>query len=382
MKIVYCTNSVCDLGGIELVTLAKANALAKVDGNEVWVMVTERVTTPLMELKNVKVVELGVNYYEDRGYRGFLYSIMENFRRRRMHQKRLQDALNAIDPDIVIATGMTEKLFLPTLRVRSNPVFVREMHLTRYTKTEHASSWRARLIGGVMGWYDYGWKIKAYDKIVVPTPAGKMDGWETWDKVVVVPNPVMKKGNRVSDQSSQVAITAGRLCEAKNFGALVRVWAKVVEKHPDWTLQIWGSGDQEDALTEQIERLGLKEKVCLMGYTSDVVGEMAKASLFVLTSRTESFSLVTLEAMSVGLPAVVYNCPGGIRYVVEDGKTGFLVPMGDEETFAEKVCALIDNREKRREMGEEALKASEKYGIDQIVEQWMRLFKEWREKKQ
>ena len=113
-----------------------------------------------------------------------------------------------------------------------------------------------------------------------------------------------------------------------------------------------------------------------MGYTSEVQEQMAKASLFVLTSRTEGFSLVTIEAMSVGIPAVVYNCPGGIRYVVKDGETGYLVPMDDEDAFAEKVCTLIENENLRMRMGQSSLQEVEQYRIEKIAEQWMVLFKE------
>ena len=103
---------------------------------------------------------------------------------------------------------------------------------------------------------------------------------------------------------------------------------------------------------------------------------MSKASLFVFTSLSESFSLVTLEAMSVGIPAVVYNCPGGISYVVKDNVTGFLVPMNDEDAFVEKVCTLIEDEELRKKMGQAALAESKQYGIDKITHRWMDLFQE------
>ncbi len=113
-----------------------------------------------------------------------------------------------------------------------------------------------------------------------------------------------------------------------------------------------------------------------MGYTSDVQEQMAKASLFVLTSRTEGFSLVAIEAMSVGIPAIVYNCPGGIRYVVKDGETGYLVPMDDEDAFVQRVCTLIENEDLRRRMGKASLQEVEQYRIEKIAKQWMVLFNE------
>lgn len=122
--------------------------------------------------------------------------------------------------------------------------------------------------------------------------------------------------------------------------------------------------------------MNLMNHVFLMGYTPDVQEQMAQASIFVLTSRTEGFSLVAIEAMSVGIPAVVYNCPGGIRYVVKDSVTGYLVPMDDEDTFAQKICTLIENENLRIKMGQASLQEVEQYRIEKIAEQWMGLFEE------
>lgn len=380
MKIVYCSNTVCKRGGIEMVTLCKANALARIPDNQVWIVVTEDVTTPVMNLDHVTVVNLGINYTE---YREMgLWSLYQDYRRRkRLHRERLEKALNEINPDVVVATGQYEKHFLPTLKVRSNPVFVRELHTARSFRRDCSVSRYEKLKAKVTGFYEYRWKIRAYDKIVVLTEDELTGAWKNWDKVAVIPNPITNKTTELSSCESKIVITAGELRWMKNFEALINIWAKVVQKHADWTLQIWGEGKQSTMLESQIKRLGLAQNVFLKGSSSNMVGEMAKASLFVLTSKSESFSLVTLEAMSVGIPSVVYNCPGGIRYVVEDGKTGFLVPMGDEEAFVEKVCTLIEDTEMRKEMGAQALKVSEKYAMDKVIEQWMELFRDLCQKK-
>lgn len=368
------------MGGMELLTLVKANELAKLPGNEVWIVMTEDGGEPMIPLVNVKLVSLGVNYYQgDSG--GYVHAMWAFHQKTKLHQKRLTALLNEIQPDVVVSTEQFEKLFLPTLKIHSRPAFVREMHMSKRYGLDGVASWPKKLKERMKYFQDYEWKIRAYDKIVAVTEEGKSGTWKNWDKVTIIPNPLMKRSTAVADGSAKVAITSGRLFRMKNFESLVNIWSKVVRRHPDWTLQIWGNGGEEARLKQQIERLGLQEKVFLMGYTSDMVGEMAKASLFVLTSKSESFSLVTLEAMSVGIPSVVYNCPGGIRYVVEDGKTGFLVPMGDEEAFVEKVCTLIEDTEMRKEMGAQALKVSEKYAMDKVIEQWMELFRDLCQKK-
>lgn len=376
MRIVYCIDTIDRLGGIEQITIAKVNALARIDGNDVWLVLANNGEAARTKLKNVSVIDLEIHYYENDTQSGYICALIDYLKKRCLHRKRLRVMLDSINPDVVVSTGMSDKNFLPTFKLRSNPVFIREVHFSQFYRSEQAYSVCERLIAKVGETLDYRWAIKKYDKIVVLTEADKTGLWEKWDKVTIMPDPITKEVKIQSTCRSKIAITAGRLMRVKNQDALINIWAKVIQRHPDWTLQIWGEGPQRDSLIKQIKRLRLENHVFLMGYTPDVQEQMAKASLFVLTSQTEGFSLVTLEAMSVGVPAVVYNCPGGIRYVVKDGETGFLVPLNDGEAFVEKVCMLIENDELRRKMGQTALCESDQYKIEKITQLWMTLFQE------
>ena len=134
-------------------------------------------------------------------------------------------------------------------------------------------------------------------KSLIKTSGGRSQGWwKNWKKVAVIPNPITHWSGRVSGCKAKVAITSGRLAKMKNFSGLVNIWAKICQRHPEWVLQIWGVGEKRDELEHQIEEMRLSEKVLLMGYTDEMGVEMSNASLFVFSSLSESFSLVTLEA--------------------------------------------------------------------------------------
>ena len=326
------------------------------------------------------MLDLAVHYYEE-DCRGYWHAMMDFRKKRKYHRLRLEQMLNDINPDVVISTGLSTRYFLTKLRIKSNPVFIREIHFTRHYRWHHAQGLRKKIFAISSEIRDYGLNIWKFDAIAVLTKAEKSGLWKNWNKVKVMPNPIVKQEKEHSTCSSKVAITAARLVKIKNYDSLINIWAKVVLRHPDWTLQIWGEGPEKQQLREQIDRMGLKEHVFLMGYTPDVQDQMAKASLLVLTSRTEGFSLATLEAMSVGIPTVVYSCPGGISYVVKDGETGFLVKMNDEDAFVEKVCTLIENEKLRKAMGQAALKEVEQYRIEKIARRWMTLFQELLKKK-
>lgn len=375
MKIVYSTNSVCQLGGVELVTIVKANALAEIPGNQVWIVVADNKYSSMIRLKKASVIDLGVHYYEE-DYRGYWYAIKDLWKKRKIHYQRLELLLNDINPDVIISTGMAAKQMIPKMKLKTNPVIIMELHSSKHYGLEQARGWREWIFAKLGEIYNEAFIYDKYDKIVVLTKAEKTGKWANWDKIAVIPNPVTKKINKQSTCTAKVAVTAARLTWAKNCESLINIWAKVIQKHFDWKLQIWGNGPEENSLRKQIDNLGLNDHVFLMGYTSKMQEEMAKSGLFVFTSRTEGFSLVTLEAMSVGIPAVAYNCPGGIRYVLKDGKTGFLVPMNDEDAFVEKVCMLIENEELRKTMGQAALQEAEQYRVEKIVQRWMELFQE------
>lgn len=381
MKIAYCTDTIDRLGGIEVVTLAKANALALVPGNQVWIIVANNARVSMTRLYKANVLDLAVHYYENDSQGGYLHALLDYKRKRKIHSQRLEEALNDIQPDIVISTGTSMKFALPKFKLKSYPVLIRELHYSRHYRREIASNLREKLVAIVGEWYDYQFYIKKYDKIVVLTEADKSGSWATWNKVVTIPNPITHASGHHSAGIEKVAVTAGRLASSKNYVSMINVWKKVADRHPDWSLHIWGAGDMRAALEQHIKSMGMTGHVFLKGYSSTVTNEMAKASLFLSTSVSEGFSLATIEAMSVGLPAVAYNCPGGLRYVLKDEETGFLVPMNDEDAFVEKVCTLIENEELRKTMGQAALKEVEQYRIEKITQRWMELFQELLDKK-
>ena len=381
MKIAYCTDTINRLGGIEVVTLAKANALAALPGTQVWIVVASNERSSLTRLYKANILDLAVRYYENDSKGGYWHALFDYMRKRKIHRQRLEEALNDIQPDVVISTGTSMKFALPKFKLKSNPVLIRELHYSRHYRLETASSLRAWFMAFVGEFYDYHISIKKYDKIVVLTEADKSGSWATWDKVVAIPNPITHASDNLSAGTEKVVVTAGRLAFSKNYVAMINAWRKVVDRHPDWSLHIWGSGAMQATLEQHIKSLGLTDHVILKGFSSTVTDEMAKASLFISTSVSEGFSLATLEAMSVGIPTVVYNCPGGIRYVVKDGETGYLVKMNDEDAFVEKLCALIENEELRKMMGRAALKEAQQYRVEKIVQRWMELFQELLEKK-
>ncbi|MBQ4589585.1 MAG: glycosyltransferase family 4 protein [Bacteroidaceae bacterium] len=373
MKIVYCLNSIRYLGGIQRVTVVKANALADLENNEVYIVVTDNkngiITEPLSS--KVHLIDLDINYYED-DYKSRWNVLKGIFIKRREHKKRLASVLNEIQPDIVISVGQSEKNMIPSIKGQWKTI--REFHYTKNYRFNHAHSFFDKILAYWGNIYDYNLKIKDYNHIVVLTNEDKETNWFGWENISVIPNPSTFQTNNYSNLSTKTVISVGRLVKAKNYASLIRAFKNVVDKHPDWTLEIYGDGPQEMELKSLIDKLNLKKHVFLKGFSSNVKEVMTNASIFALSSIFEGFGLVIVEAMACSLPVVSYACPCGPKDIITDGKDGFLVEVNDEKELANKINLLIENKALCKQMSDAAKIKAEQYNINHIIPKWMNLF--------
>ena len=377
MKIVYCLNSIRYIGGIQRVTVVKANALAEIPGNEVYIVVTDNKVGPETHKLSPKVhlIDLDINYHDRDRERSFMAVNMIYFAKCARHKKVLWNTLRQINPDIVISVGMSEKYMLTSMRNHSWKI-IREFHCEKNYRTKYATSLFGKIQGRVSDFYEFNFVDKKFDRIVVLTDEDKETNWQGWNNVSVMPNPVAFKCDEPSSLNENVIISMGRLHHVKNFSSLISAFGQVVKKHPDWILRIYGDGELKQALYDQINRTGLQNKMFLMGFSNDMESALRQSSIFAFSSLVEGFALVIVEAMECGLPVVSYQCPCGPKDIVTDGKDGFLVPVNDEQMLAEKICSLIEDEDLRRQMASEARLRARHYHVESIAKRWMDLFNE------
>lgn len=372
MKIVYCTDSICYLGGIQNITITKANGFAQM-GHQVWIIVTDNKYPPLHPIDpKVQVINLDINYFED-DWKSKFYVIKSILIKRKQHKKAISKLLNEIKPNVVISTGTSEKNFLAKIQIESKPVFIREIHSLKNYRLAHARTFIDKITAIFGDWYDYSWNIKNYDQIVVLTNEDKEINWKNNNKVCVIGNPITIPIES-STLTSYKFITAGRLVYIKNHQSLINAWKIVNQKHPDWQLEIWGDGPLKNKLLEQINNLGLDHKVLLKGYTNDIISQMLRASGCILSSLYEGISLVLIEAMSCGLPLISYACPCGPKELIDHGKNGFLCEVNNEIKLAEYICTIIEDNTLRIKMGQASKKKAEEFQLDRILTKWINLF--------
>ena len=377
MKIAYCTDTLWHPGGIQSATIAKADALAAMAGNEVWIVTTEcpQASTVLPVSDKVHVVALRVDYYAD-DWKSKLLLLKSLIVNRKRHRRQLANFLRETRPDVVISTGTSEKFFLPRLRRVCSAVFIREMHFTKYYRRLASQGLAGQLAARLAEFWDYHICIRRYDRIVVLPEEDRERYWKKNRKVTVIPDPLTRPAPVPSGSPSKSVLTAGRFVHQKNHASLIRAWKQVPAVHPDWSLTIYGEGGLRADLQTQIVGAGLAGSIRLAGYSDDLLSRLSEGAIFVLTSLYEGFGMVITEAMSCGLPVVSYACPCGPKDIISDGEDGFLVPVGDETHLSERICELIENEGLRKRMGAAALEKSRQYSLDRIIPMWMALFKQ------
>ena len=192
-------------------------------------------------------------------------------------------------------------------------------------------------------------------------------------KSVVIYNPVDLKeyaGSGLSTVKEKKIVTAGRLMPQKNQAMMIRAFAEILKKHPEYELVIYGDGPSEKQLKSLVGELGILTKVFFPGNVKDLHNKIRSAEMFVLSSDYEGMPNALIEAMCLGLPCVSTEVSGATDLIIH-GKNGMLTKLNDQQAFTEAILELIENPETAAQMCEEAVKLNEELKLSKIMEQWI-----------
>ena len=307
-------------------------------------------------------------------------------------RKRLSRVVEMLDPDVCVSLCGPEVRILPA--VAGGRPCVAEYHFS------HDKFYRK--YGGIF-MYPYAWlrthmlerAVSEYDCMVTLTEHDLPIWKRHCRRVERIFNPVTTPPGQVSRLAEKRMIAVGRLEDQKNFKDLVSAWSIVAERCPDWRLEIFGEGKLEHALRSQIARLGLTGSVILRGVVKDIASEYSNSSALLMTSLHEGFPLALVEASSFGLPLISYDCPTGPSEIIVDagdgggfgnvpaatldqaaGNTpnGYLVPVGDVRTLADRICRIASDDNLRLRLGAASKASSHRFTPETIISSWEHLF--------
>lgn len=185
---------------------------------------------------------------------------------------------------------------------------------------------------------------------------------------VIIPNPIRTDCQAENTNVNKI-VTAGRLTGQKNQKMLIDAFAVVSARHPDAFLEIYGCGELEQRLKDQISRLSLENRVFLCGNVSNLHERIADAAVFCLSSDYEGLSNALLEAMMMGLPCISTNCAGADEYI-RDGENGYLTETGNCAQFADALEKLLSDERKRTAFSRQCRKDSFAFSAEQVIREW------------
>ncbi|CAM8368579.1 RfaG Glycosyltransferase [Candidatus Methylopumilus planktonicus] len=169
----------------------------------------------------------------------------------------------------------------------------------------------------------------------------------------------------------------GRVAHEKNIGFLLEMHVELIKKHPDALLVITGEGPAEESIKHSIDKLGISNKVRMIGYldrSHELIACYKAADIFVFASKSETQGLVLLEAMAQGT-AVVAIAELGTKSILIEGE-GVLIAKDDINDFADKVSVLLSDASKRQMIGEKGRQyAQEKWGAGVLAKKVAKFYK-------
>ncbi|ANB01374.1 glycosyltransferase [Ectothiorhodospira sp. BSL-9] len=171
---------------------------------------------------------------------------------------------------------------------------------------------------------------------VVPSPVVRPD----LDSLAEVPIPVLW-GVGAINNDIPVIVGVGELSARKDFATLVRAFARVRSKRP-CRLVVLGDGREREQLLQLAASLGVADDFRLPGFLENPYPYIKGASLLAHSARWEGMGIVLVEALSLGVPVVSTDCPSGPREVLDGGRLGTLVPVGDDDALANAVEGILE----------------------------------------
>jgi GalNAc-alpha-(1->4)-GalNAc-alpha-(1->3)-diNAcBac-PP-undecaprenol alpha-1,4-N-acetyl-D-galactosaminyltransferase len=344
------------VGGAERVLSILANYWATHDWDVTLITLADENAIPFYPIESkVKLIQLGVS-----GSSPNLIAAIKNGLRR---VKVLNAAIIASQPDVVISFMETANVLtllacwntkIPT--IVSERVYPGYTYANRFWKvltawTYHRANSIVLLTQNSIPFYP---ASRGYRSIVIPNPVNKAV-LPTITKQLL-PKPAL--------------LAVGRLHPQKGFDLLIKAFAQIHAKHPDWHLTILGEGIVRSELEELRAQLKLTDCIHLPGKVSNVSEYLPQADIFVMPSRFEGFPNALGEAMAYGLPAISCDCLSGPSDLINPGIDGILIPVEDVDALATAIDDLIANPDKRQRLAQAAPQVLERFGLEQVMEMW------------
>jgi len=357
MRILYIAPELTNSGGIARVMALKANYFSTFLGYEVHILAPNSADASFFYEFDSKINWYSITHFGNS--LRFLYHYI----------RYINETISKIKPDVIIICDALYWSYLPWI-IKSQSPIIFETHVS----TSLRKIWFKGLFGKLRFVLVQSIKLyskRKFDRVVFETQEGSNE-WNLKNSKVI-PNPLSFILPKQSDLKNKKAVAVSRHSYEKGIDRLLEIWKKVIENHPDWELDICGQWDEDLRYQKMATDLQISKNVNFIAPTLEIQNHYFESSFYLMTSRSEAFGMVLIEAMAIGLPCVAYDCPCGPRSIITDHVNGFLIEDGNETDYLKAVEMLIENENLRRELGNNSLESVKKYDITTIMQIWREL---------
>lgn len=368
MILVYYTDQVYLHGGLERVLANKLNYFSEHTNIELHVITFQQLEKPSCYEINSKVTfhDLNINYK-----RNLSFLKLSNIKYAPKHYFKLKEKIRQINPDVIVVCNYEFGFYFMPL-IAKKAIKIKEYHSSghfKYKARKENKSNLKKIIYKVSDYFE-----SKYDYLVLLTK-DELKYYKS-ENTIVIPNAITHINTESTKLLNKKAISAGRIAPVKGFEYLINAWGYVIKTCPDWTLDIYGNGELDyiKKLETQIENLNLQNHVFLKGATQELESKLLKSSIYAMSSLTECFPMVLLEAMSCGVPVVSFDCPNGPRHIIKHNDDGIIVKYLDTVALANSLINLIQNQSKLEELSKQAKNNIYRLYEKNIMPLWLNLF--------
>ncbi|MDO5971127.1 glycosyltransferase family 4 protein [Flavivirga aquimarina] len=358
MRLLYITNQIFAAAGLERVLSIKASALVEDYDYEVHIITLNQGEKDLfypfsnkIKLHDLKIKGKNILYISS-------------------YIRSIRTAVKRINPDCIsVCDDGIKGFYLPLVLFKKYPV-IYERHASKHISV-NKTGWKQKLKFYFQNKIMH-FGARQFNSFIVLT-ANNLKEWNLTN-LKVIPNPLSLTPKEVSSLNQKKVIAVGSHYHQKGFDILLNIWSKIIHSFPDWELDIFGKIDKNQTYLKLAKKLNIHHKVNFYAPVKDIGSKYKNASIYTMTSRSEGFGMVLIEAMAYGLPCISFDCPSGPRDIITNSKDGYLIENGNEDAFVEKLKFLMSNKTARIKMGENAQIKSKNYLPEQIIGQWHSLF--------
>ena len=355
--IVIISSNLDMVGGYEKIVPQAANLFAK-KGNKVTLMLLAETTESFHPIDpGIIIIRHSMNF-------GITPEGNPVTRKTKMVSDiySLRKILKKLSPDIIIATEYQFTIAAILSGAKSYARVISWEH-TPVDMAQKSSFWNKLLK------YTY----PKLDSIVCQNETEKQAFEILNPNTAVIPN-FTELSQSAATLHNKLILTVARLTAVKGIDLLLQTALIVLKHHPDWQWKIIGEGDMKADISAFIQQHQLEKQLLLAPpISTDLNPEYSECSLYVCTSRFESFGLTIAEAMACGLPCISFDCDTGPRHIINHNEDGILVEKENHAKLAEAIMKLMTDEPLRKKMGEKAFENVQRFSTEATYKLWEKL---------